>query len=654
MGFMQTYADCKHVKMEIEETSNLIKIASVAKAKSVQQEEQKKQKSVAVVAKSEKEIEEENKWKEENKERFMSKMWADNGDYKLSLFFGVVCSILSGAQMPAIGLLFGSIVMDMLEPDPDTLRRKVNLDFMGFVVVGASILIVMFCEQLLFGYVSSKVTHKLRHDLYDHILTMDVGWYDLPQNQPFALNSTLSDGTMLVNGFVRNTFGISIQCMTAIFCGIGIGFGFSWRISLIVLGVVPIFGFCGFITSRSQFSFAKLNEELYKTSMGILTEAVKNFRTVTSFCSEDRIIEDFSKALEGPSESVQRQSIITGVLYGISQFLPFVIYPGLYYFTALFMIHYGADPKNSFIAVYTLLFSAVAIGNTQQYAPDMGKATSALYSIYGITDQPSKITSKEGAETKKEIKGKIEFKNVSFKYPTREEYILQNFNMVIEPGQKAAIVGISGSGKSTIIQLLERFYDVTSGSILVDGIDIKDYSLHHLRTNIGLVPQEPVLFDTTIEENVKYGKPDAKEEDVKEACKIAGALDFIEKIQKPEEKPGEVVIEIDKNSKSFGREVGAKGRALSGGEKQRLAIARAVLKKPKILLFDEATSALDSSVEKGVQDALNNVSVGRTSIVIAHRLGTITDNDTIFVLENGKIVESGKKKGTRRKERKFP
>jgi len=580
---------------------------------------------------------------------YKSQLWDETFKYRKALVAAILLSAMAGAQMPMIGMLLGMVVMDLQHPTD--MRRRINLDFTGFCVLGGCMFAISIGMFGFFGYVASKVTSTLREKLYQHIFNMDIGWFDLPANIPSNLNTVLAEGAENINGVVRLIAGTMVQSVSAILIGLVMGFVFSWKMSLIVLGCVPLIALSSFIQARFHVGFSKINEELYKASTKILTEAVKNFRTVASFSSQERVLSLYMESLQKPLANSQNSAIIAGGLFALGQLIVNLVFAGLFYFTVLFMTKQGDDPRNSFIAVYSLLFAAMSIGQLQQYAPDLGKAHSSLFSIYGIMEQQPKIISSK-MPTETEIKGRIEFKNVTFKYPTREDHVLRGISFTIEPGRKAAIVGISGSGKSTIIQLLERFYDVESGEILIDGINIKEYDIKSLRKKIGYVPQEPILFDTTIEENVKYGYFNAKREEVENACQIAGAADFITKDEcLPRE--GSVLTtsanllkkeeEIDMG-KGYERKVGAKGSLLSGGQKQRLAIARAILRNPKIMLFDEATSALDSETEKLVQRALNQVSVGRTSVVVAHRLGTIEENDQIFVLENGKVAETGTKK----------
>eukprot|EP00826_Nyctotherus_ovalis_P045944 TRINITY_DN5133_c0_g1_i7.p1 TRINITY_DN5133_c0_g1~~TRINITY_DN5133_c0_g1_i7.p1 ORF type:complete len:1278 (-),score=456.32 TRINITY_DN5133_c0_g1_i7:19-3852(-) len=564
---------------------------------------------------------------EEKSKNYRSQLWAESLKHKKAFIGAVVLSVLAGGQMPFTGMLFGMVSMDL--QDPDDMRRKINLDFMGYCIIAVCMLAISIGMFGSFGYVASNVTRTLRERLYNGILRMDVGWFDLPSNIPSNLNTLLAEGTENINGVVRMISGTMIQCISAIVIALALGFAFSWKMALIVLGCVPLIGLTSFIQAKFHMGFSKITDELYKDSIKILTEAVKNFRTVASFSSQEKVLKLFTDSLEKPLANSQNSAIVAGVLFGLGQLIINLVFAGLFYFAVWFMVNKGDDPRDSFIAVYSLLFAAMSIGQMQQYAPDIGKAYTSLFSIYGILEQQPKVTSPK-EPTNNQVTGRIEFKNVKFKYPTRDDYVLQDVSFNIEPGQKVAIVGISGSGKSTIIQLLERFYDIENGEILLDGINIKEYDIKSLRKLIGYVPQEPILFDTTIEENVKYGYFDATREEVEKACKIANAVDFI---LKDEYMPRDGVVfatsgglmdkdEID-IGKGYERKVGAKGSLLSGGQKQRLAIARAILRDPKIMLFDEATSALDSETEKVVQKALNQVSVGRTSVVVAHRLGTI-------------------------------
>jgi len=283
-------------------------------------------------------------------------------------------------------------------------------------------------------------------------------------------------------------------------------------------------------------------------------------------------------------------------------------------------------PGDVLTVFFSIMIGAMGIGQASQLNPDLAKAKGAAASIFSVIDRAPEINANEGTgRTLENFVGKVNLHKITFVYPTRKETrVLKSFNLTIQPGETVALVGPSGSGKSTVIQLLERFYDPVKGTVFVDDVDIRDYDLKWYRKNIGLVSQEPILFSGTITENILFGKPEASMEEVENAAKMANAYDFI--MQQP---------------MAFSTKVGEKGTQLSGGQKQRIAIARAILKDPKILLLDEATSALDAESESLVQDALDKLMKGRTTIIIAHRLTTVRNADKICVIMNGKIVEEG-------------
>jgi len=355
------------------------------------------------------------------------------------------------------------------------------------------------------------------------------------------------------------------------------------------------------------------------------------------------------------------------------------------------------------MAMFAMMFGAFAAGQANQFGPDMGKAKKAALNIFGYIDIPTKINAVDIEESAVAIdpntsKGEIEFKDVWFRYPTRKnEWVFKGLNLKLNPNESVAVVGESGSGKSTLVNLVLRFYDPDVGQILVDGVDIKRYNLKQLRQRMGLVMQEPTLFNCTIRENILYGKDSAFESEVREAARVANALEFIESqelfmayddsalvlIEAYQQQRDKIVDRIGKEKyeenfkeleklrqkeinegkfqgvsgdmddrddsardlalhQGFDIQCGVKGGKLSGGQKQRIAIARAVIRKPNILILDEATSALDEESQRKVQAALDNIMVGRTSIVIAHRLTTVEKCSRIVVLEHGKVAEEGK------------
>jgi ATP-binding cassette subfamily B (MDR/TAP) protein 1 len=364
-------------------------------------------------------------------------------------------------------------------------------------------------------------------------------------------------------------------------------------------------------------------------------------RTVASFAREDTLAETYNRKLADPLKRAGEKGNLCGLAYGFTNFAMLGQNALLFYLGAIFIVHNGVDVKMMFQAFFGALFGAVGSTQIAAFAPDIGSAVNAASSIFKILDHKPTIDIDDPRQNvRTPIVGNIEFKNVTFKYPTRPKTIFRDFNFKINAGNKVAMVGPSGCGKSTIIGLLLRFYDVDRGEVLVDGIPIKNYDLRHLRKCLGIVSQEPTLFNGTIEYNLKYANPAASEAEMRKACEQANALKFIEANQFEDNKPKDGNFAIDFGT-GFKRMVGSKGSQISGGQKQRIAIARALLNNPNVLLLDEATSALDSENEKIVQESLDKIMVSKTSIIVAHRISTIRDADQINVFLDGMIAEQG-------------
>lgn len=364
----------------------------------------------------------------------------------------------------------------------------------------------------------------------------------------------------------------------------------------------------------------------YSRATSLAREAISNIRTVAAFGAEDRISFQFASELNKPNKQALLRGHISGFGYGVTQFFAFCSYAlGLWY-ASILIKHKESNFGDIMKSFMVLIITALAIAETLALTPDIVKGSQVLGSVFGILQRKTAIPPNDhNLKVVTDLKGEIEFKNVSFSYPMRPDItIFQNLNLKVRSGRSLAVVGQSGSGKSTVISLVTRFYDPTSGMVMIDGSDIKTLNLRSLRLKIGLVQQEPALFSTTVYENIKYGNEHASEIEVMKAAKAANAHEFISRM--PE---------------GYQTEVGERGVQLSGGQKQRVAIARAILKDPSILLLDEATSALDTVSERLVQEALEKLMEGRTTILVAHRLSTVRNADNIAVLQNGKVAEMG-------------
>ncbi|RDX99582.1 ABC transporter B family member 10, partial [Mucuna pruriens] len=402
-----------------------------------------------------------------------------------------------------------------------------------------------------------------------------------------------------------------------------IAFILNWRITLVVIATYPLV-ISGHISEKLFMKGygGNLSKAYLKANM-LAGEAVSNIRTVAAFCSEEKILDLYANELVDPSKRSFQRGQIAGIFYGISQFFIFSSY-GLALYGSVLMEKELASFKSIMKAFMVLIVTALAMGETLALAPDLLKGNQMVSSVFEVMDRKSGISGDVGEELKT-VEGTIELKRINFSYPSRPDVIIfKDFNLRVPAGKSIALVGQSGSGKSSVISLILRFYDPTSGRVLIDGKDITKLNLKSLRKHIGLVQQEPALFATSIYENILYGKEGASDSEVIEAAKLANAHTFISGL--PE---------------GYSTKVGERGVQLSGGQRQRVAIARAVLKNPEILLLDEATSALDVESERVVQQALDRLMQNRTTVIVAHRLSTIRNADQISVLQDGKIIEQG-------------
>ena len=395
-----------------------------------------------------------------------------------------------------------------------------------------------------------------------------------------------------------------------------------------MVGLFPVIGMAfalqnKFIASAAAASMSATNE-----AGSVASQTLLNIRTINAFGLENMSAVSFEKNLVEPLKQFIKKGTVTGLGMGFSQ-LVICSGTGLAYYTGGQLVLLGRATFTQVIAVIlTIMLGAIGLGQFAADASDKAEALTAAKKIQKLWQQKTTISAmNEDGEVPREVKGTISLQNVCFSYPMRPDHqVYNNMNLTIEAGQTVALVGPSGCGKSTVVALIERFYDPSAGSVLLDGKDIKSLRLSWLRQQIGLVSQEPVLFIGSIADNIAYGKENATLEEIEAAARMANAHDFISAF--PD---------------AYNTQVGEKGVQLSGGQKQRVAIARAIVRDPKILILDEATSALDSASERVVQAALDNLLTlkKRTTIVIAHRLSTIKKADKIVVLSDGVVVEQG-------------
>lgn len=543
------------------------------------------------------------------------------------LLIGTIAAVANGVIFPIFGILISSVIKIFYEPPPE-LRKHSKFWALMFLVLGIASFVAIPARTYLFSVAGCKLIERIRLMCFEKVVRMEVSWFDEPHHSSGAIGARLSADAASVRALVGDALALMVQNMASAVAGLVIAFVASWQLALIILVLIPLIGLNGFVQVKFMKGFSADAKMMYEEASQVATDAVGSIRTVASFCAEEKIMQLYKKKCEGPMRTGIRQGLISGIGFGLSNFLLFCVYATSFYAGAQLI----KDGKTTFSAVFRVFFAltmaAIGIAQSSSFTPDSSKAKVAAASIFAIIDRKSTIDPSDESGTKLDnVKGEIELRHVNFKYPSRPDVqIFRDLSLAIHSGKTVALVGESGSGKSTVVALLQRFYDPDSGHITLDGVDIKALQLKWLRQQMGLVGQEPVLFNETIRANIAYGKDgDATEQEILAASELANAHKFISGLQQ-----------------GYDTMVGERGVQLSGGQKQRVAIARAIVKSPKILLLDEATSALDAESERVVQDALDRVVVNRTTVVVAHRLSTIKNADVIAVVKNGVIVEKGK------------
>ncbi|KDP26713.1 hypothetical protein JCGZ_17871 [Jatropha curcas] len=542
-------------------------------------------------------------------------------------FLGCLGAAGFGAVQSGHAYCLGSIVSVYFLDNNSEIKSESRTYCFIFLGLAVASFFTNLLQHYNFAIMGERLTKRVREKMLGKVFTFEVGWFDEEENTSAAICARLASQAQLVRSLIADRMSLLVQVFFSASIAFVLALIISWRVAIVMIAIQPLI--VGSFYSRSVLmkSMSTKAEEAQNEGSQVATEAVINHRTITAFSSQKRILEFFRQAMKGPKKETVKQSWLSGFGLFSSQFFTTASVALTFWYGGRLMAEGKISSKRLFQVFFILMSTGKNIADAGSMSSDLAKGSNAIRSVFAILDRKSEINpdNPNGIKVKRSIKGNIELKNIIFSYPARPNHMIFNdLSLKIEAGQTMALVGHSGSGKSTIIGLIERFYDPKSGSILIDDHDVKSYNLRNLRSHIALVSQEPTLFAGTICQNIIYGRENATEAEIREAAMLANAHEFISSMKD-----------------GYETYCGERGVQLSGGQKQRIALARAILKKPKVLLLDEATSALDSVSENLVQEALEKMMAGRTCVVVAHRLSTIQKADTIAVVKNGKVVEKG-------------
>uniref|UniRef100_A0A3P8UJZ5 ATP-binding cassette, sub-family B (MDR/TAP), member 4 n=1 Tax=Cynoglossus semilaevis TaxID=244447 RepID=A0A3P8UJZ5_CYNSE len=547
--------------------------------------------------------------------------FADKWDI-LMLIAGLLMAMVNGVMLPLLFLVYGDMTDSFIghgSSSPELSEYAIYYSIMG---VGT--MVAGYLQVSLWTISAGRQVKHIRKLFFHKIMQQEIGWFDV--NETGELNTRLMDDVYKIQEGIGDKLGMLIQQLSTFFASFIIGFAKGWKLTLVIMAFSPVLGISAALYSKVLTTFTSKEQGAYAKAGAVAEEVLSAIRTVFAFSGQKREITRYEKHLEDAKAMGIKKAISANIAMGFTFFIIYSSYAlGFWYGSTLILS--GEYTIGSVLTVFfVVVFGAFGIGQSSANIQSFSSARGAAHKVYSIIDNKPCIDSFSEAGYKPDhIQGNIEFKNIHFTYPSRPDVkILENMSLSVSSGQTIALVGSSGCGKSTTVQLLQRFYDPQEGTVLIDGHDIRSLNIRYLREMIGVVSQEPILFATTISENIRYGRLNVTQQEIEQATKEANAYDFIMNLPQ-----------------KFETLVGERGTQLSGGQKQRIAIARALVRNPKILLLDEATSALDAESETIVQAALDKVRLGRTTIVVAHRLSTIRNVDVIAGFQNGTVKEVG-------------
>ncbi len=538
--------------------------------------------------------------------------------YLKQLGLAIICIVLAAAA----NLYVPWIIKDMIDQVlSDKNMALLNVIAIGIVVVFFFRGIFYYGQSYLVSYIGQKVIIDVREVMFRKFQRMPMAYFDRHQTgetMSYITNDVAAIQSALVDQLIEFVTETSILIGSIVMMVY-----LDWKLSLLTLVIIPLVGQAMKIFGRKIKRNGTVIQERMADITSLLQESISSIRVVKSFVREKYEIDRFQRQNELNFQAAMKNVQLTSLLTPTVEFLAAIAVTFIVWFGGYEVIN-GEITAGALIAFLTYAINlANPVKRLSRLYGNLQKAMAAVDRVFHIIDLEETIRDKKDAIELPQIQGHVTLDHVTFEYK-KGVPALQDVSLEVKPGEMVAFVGPSGAGKSTIANLIPRFYEITGGSIAIDGHDIRDVTLASLRGQIGIVPQETMLFSTSVRENIRYGRLDATDEEVEAAAKAANADAFIRNLPQ-----------------GYDTQIGERGMNLSGGQRQRMAIARAILKNPRVLILDEATSALDTESEKIVQKALDDLMVGRTSFVIAHRLSTIFNANQIYVIDHGRIIEHG-------------
>ena len=496
------------------------------------------------------------------------------------------------------------------------------LAFMTFLKTGA-----YFLSSATIIPIRTGIVRDIRNQIYQKINSLSLGFFS--EERKGDIIARMSGDVQEVESSIMSSLDMLFKNPILILFYFVTLICISWQLTLFTILFVPPFGWFMGVVGKKLKAHSIEAQALWSDTMSMVEETLGGLRIIKAFCAEEKMNKRFNQVNSSYRDNIMRVNIRQQMAHPMSEFLGTILIVVVLWFGGILVLDYGRIDGPTIIFYLVMLYSIInPLKEFSKASYNIPKGLASMERIDKILQAEVEIKDKENPEHISSFEHQIEFRHVSFAYTDHQNdelvYVLKDINLVIPKGKTIALVGQSGSGKSTMLDLIPRYYDVQEGEVLIDGINVKDLCVHDLRQLIGNVNQEAILFNASFKDNIRFGKTDATDEEIANAAKIANAYEF-----------------ITKSEHGFDTNIGDRGGRLSGGQRQRVSIARAILKNPPILILDEATSALDTESERLVQDALEKLMKTRTTVAVAHRLSTIKHADEICVLHEGKIVERG-------------